>query len=84
MPIQGTAADLIKIAMINLNKAIKNQHLQATIILQIHDEIIIELPESELLIIEKLTRTEMEQCVQWNVPLKAATRMGKNWGEITK
>jgi DNA polymerase-1 len=53
-------------------------------ILQIHDEIIIELPTEELETVESIVRKEMESVVDWNVPLKVSIRSGKNWGEISK
>jgi DNA polymerase-1 len=83
-PVQGTQADIMKIAMINIDKQIINKNLQARMILQIHDEIIIEMPESEIETIESLIRREMETVVNWDVPLKVTIRTGKNWGEITK
>lgn len=83
-PIQGTAADLMKIAMLRIDKAITAEGLQSKLLLQIHDEIIIEVPEKEITRIETLVREAMEQAVSWRVPLKVALRAGKNWGEITK
>lgn len=83
-PVQGTTAELMKMAMINIEKALEKQKIDAQILLQIHDEIIIELAEDSLEIVEKIVKKEMEGVVDWHVPLKVATRYGKNWGEITK
>ncbi len=83
-PVQGSQADIMKIAMINLNKKFVANKLEACMILQIHDEIIIELPTEELESVESIVRKEMESVVDWNVPLKVSIRSGKNWGEISK
>lgn len=83
-PIQGTAAEVMKMAMINIDKMLKENNLDAYLVLQIHDEIIIELEASLLQRVEKLVQTEMEQVVAWDVPLKISLRSGKNWGQITK
>ncbi|MFA6263522.1 MAG: DNA polymerase I [Candidatus Babeliales bacterium] len=83
-PVQGTQAEIMKIAMINIDKEIVEQRLDSRMILQIHDEIIIELPEGEEAIIAPIVRKEMERVVAWNIPLKVTLRTGKTWADITK
>ena len=81
MPIQGTAAELIKIAMINVNSSIKKSELKSKMILQIHDELLFEVPKKELEILSKLVRTEMECAIKLDIPLKVDCDYGKNWFE---
>lgn len=81
---QGTAADIMKLGMINLDKMIKSQNLKSKILLQIHDELLIEVPQAELDIIEKIIPTALNVAPDWNVPLTVSLRKGKNWQEITK
>ena len=81
---QGTAAEIMKLGMINLDKALKEQHLRAKMLLQIHDELLISVPKDELEATEKLVKNILEHVVDWNVPLEVSTRSGKNWKEITK
>ncbi|MFH0898278.1 MAG: DNA polymerase I [bacterium] len=83
-PIQSTQADLIKIAMINIEKAFEKKKLGAGIILQIHDELVFEVPNQELEMVEKIVKKEMERVVSWEVPILVNMKKGKNWGEITK
>ena len=81
MPIQGTAAELIKIAMINVHKKINNSNLKTKMILQIHDELLFEVPKNEIEILPSLVRFEMENAIKLNVPLKVDCDYGKNWFE---
>lgn len=81
---QGTAAEIMKIGMIQLDEALKKAHLRAKIILQIHDELLISVPKDEVVATEALVKQVLENVVQWNVPLIVTTRTGKNWKEITK
>ena len=81
MPIQGTAAELIKIAMINVNNSIKKSELNSKMILQIHDELLFEVPKKELEILSKLVRKEMECAIKLDIPLKVDCDYGKNWFE---
>jgi DNA polymerase-1 len=81
MPIQGTAADIIKIAMINVSNRLKAEGLKARLILQVHDELIVECPEGEADVVCKVLREEMENAVRLTVPLVAETRAGKSWFE---
>ncbi|MCH5303842.1 MAG: DNA polymerase I [Ruminococcus sp.] len=79
MPIQGTAADIIKIAMINVDKRIKEEGLNARLILQVHDELIVEAPLDESLRVAMLLQEEMEKAVKLSVPLVAESSVGKTW-----
>jgi len=81
MPIQGTAADIIKIAMINIHKRMKAEGFQSKIILQIHDELLFECPESEVKKMAVMVQGEMEGAVQLSVPLKVDWNYGQSWFE---
>ncbi len=78
-PIQGSAADIIKKAMIKLDKKMKEKKLAAKIILQIHDELLIEAPENEIDVVSQLIREEMERAMVLDVPLKVDVVVGKSW-----
>ncbi|MBO8161530.1 MAG: DNA polymerase I [Thermosipho sp. (in: Bacteria)] len=78
-PIQGTAADIIKIAMINIHKAIKEKNLETKMILQVHDELVFEVPDKELEIMKKIIKDEMENAVKLKVPLSVDLYQGKEW-----
>ena len=80
-PIQGTAADIIKIAMVKVHEELKNRGLRARLILQVHDELIVEAPLEERETVEKLLIEGMESVIQMNVPLKAELSTGGNWNE---
>ncbi|MFN3396587.1 MAG: DNA polymerase I [Thermodesulfovibrionales bacterium] len=80
-PIQGTAADIIKIAMINIWRAIREKGLKTRMILQVHDELVFEVPEEEAEEMSKLVRDKMEGVVRLSVPLKIEAGIGKNWAE---
>ena len=80
-PIQGTAADLIKIAMINLHHLLERRHSKATMIMQVHDELVFEVPEAEKNEMMDLVKREMEGVVKLIVPLKVEMHAGKNWDE---
>ena len=80
-PIQGSAADILKIAMIELDKRLKESNLQATMLLQVHDELVFEVPESELEMLDKLVSEVMEQAVALHVPLITDSSWGKTWYE---
>jgi DNA polymerase-1 len=83
-PVQGTSAEIIKLAMIRVDKAFQEDELDAAILLQIHDELIIQFHADLEDKIEKIVKKEMEGVVDWEVPFKVSIRTGKNWGEITK
>ena len=78
-PIQGTAADIIKKAMIDMAAALKAKNLQAKMLLQVHDELIFEAPPEELAILEELVPAVMEAAVELKVPLKADAASGNTW-----
>lgn len=80
-PIQGTAADIIKMAMINIHKALKRHNLKTEMILQVHDELVFDVPREELDIVKKLVKEEMENAVELKVPLVVEVGAGKNWLE---
>ena len=80
-PIQGSAADIIKIAMINIQKLLDTQNLQTKMLLQVHDELVFEAPESELETATTLIRTEMQGAVETRVPLVVEVGVGSNWLE---
>ncbi len=79
MPIQGTAAELIKIAMININKKMIDEGYEAKMILQIHDELIFEVPKYEIENFSKLVKFEMENAMKLSVPLKVDYNSGPSW-----
>jgi len=81
-PIQGTAADIIKIAMVRIHKAIKDANLQTKMILQVHDELNFIVPENELNQVKKIVSYEMKMAVNLEVPLNADIGYGKNWLEV--
>lgn len=80
-PVQGTSADLIKKAMLAIHQRLKPSGLQAKMIIQIHDELIFDLPEGELDIVKELVLKEMEQALTLDVPIKVSLKWGKNWAE---
>ncbi len=80
-PLQGTAADLIKIAMIRIHRRLKDEGLGARMLLQVHDELVFEAPEKEIEQLSSLVRTEMEGSLDLDVPLVADVGVGDNWVE---
>ncbi|QHN64442.1 DNA polymerase I [Bergeyella cardium] len=80
-PIQGSAADIIKIAMINIDKALHEQNLRTQMLLQVHDELLFEAPEDELEVVAPLIRQLMESAVPTTVPLLVEVGIGNNWLE---
>ena len=79
MPIQGTAADIIKIAMIRVDNRLQAENLRARLILQVHDELLVEAPEEESELVRQLLQEEMENAVSLSVPLTADAAIGKTW-----
>ncbi|MCL2819620.1 MAG: DNA polymerase I [Oscillospiraceae bacterium] len=79
MPIQGTAADIMKIAMNNVWLRLRSEKLKARLILQVHDELIVECPENEADTVSAILQEEMENAAKLSVPLIAETRAGKSW-----
>jgi len=78
-PIQGTAADLIKLAMIRVDKALAEKFPDARLLLQVHDELIVECPEEIAADVAALVSREMEQVAALSVPLLAEAKIGKSW-----
>jgi DNA polymerase-1 len=81
-PLQGTGADLIKLAMISLDRKLSDRRLKTRMILQVHDELLFEVPVDERDEVAKLVRTEMEGVVKLNVPLVADLAFGPNWRDL--
>ena len=81
-PLQGTAADLIKLAMIALDRKIAERKLKTKMVLQVHDELLFEVPEGETGEVEQLVRAEMEGVIKLNVPLVADLGFGPNWRDL--
>ncbi len=80
-PIQGTAADIMKIAMLRVDEALKREGLDARIVMQVHDELVIEVRDGEIEACRQLVRSEMESAVELSVPLTVDVTVGKNWLE---
>jgi DNA polymerase-1 len=78
-PIQGSAADMIKLAMIRIFERLKEENLETKMILQVHDELIFEVPEKELEKLEALVKSEMESAMTLNIPIKVDINIGDNW-----
>lgn len=78
-PIQGTAADIIKIAMIRVNRQLKKRNLQSRLILQIHDELLIETHKDEVELVEEILIDEMHQAAHLSIPLEVEVKQGMNW-----
>ncbi len=78
-PIQGTAADIMKIAMINVYRKLKEEKLKSRIVLQIHDELLIEAYDDEKELVTKILKEEMENACTLSIPLKVEVESGKNW-----
>ena len=81
MPIQGTAADIIKIAMIRVSSRLARESLQGKLILQVHDELIVECPPEEREQVERILQEEMEGAVRLSVPMVAEAGSGRTWFE---
>ena len=81
MPIQGSAADIIKIAMLNVSKRLKSEEMETKLILQVHDELLLEAPIGELDRVKHILKEEMEQAVSLAVPLVADVNVGDSWYE---
>ncbi len=81
---QGTAAEIMKMAMIEIDKAFEKEKLKAQIVVQIHDELLVEMPQKEAKKVEKIVEKCMEGVVKWEIPFKVTIRTGKNWEQVTK
>jgi DNA polymerase-1 len=84
MPIQGTAADIMKQAMINLHAELKQRKLQTKMLLQVHDELVLEAPEEEVVEAAKLAKEVMCNAFELRVPVKVEVEVGQNWLEMEK
>jgi DNA polymerase-1 len=82
MPVQGTSADIIKVAMIKLDKEMKRLKLKSSMLLQVHDELIFEVPDDEMDRMQKLAVKVMSEAIELSIPLKVETKAGKNWGQM--
>lgn len=80
-PVQGTAADIMKIAMINVHKAIKKEKIEAKLILQVHDELILDTPEGEIDAVVNLITDSMMGAAKLDVPLEIDIGIGDNWDQ---
>jgi len=81
MPIQGTAADIIKLAMVRIHGELRKRRLRARMILQVHDELVFEAPEAERTAVERIVREGMESVCELSVPLNVHLGWGRNWAE---
>ena len=80
-PVQGTAADLIKLAMVNIDRRLISEKMDAGMTIQVHDELVLEVPHHEIDQVTEIVRTEMEGAIQLDVPLVVEIGMGPNWME---
>jgi DNA polymerase-1 len=81
-PIQGSAADIMKIAMIRVAERLETERCRSRLLLQVHDELILEVPKDEAAAVERLLREEMEHAVELTVPLRVNIETGSSWGEL--
>jgi len=81
-PLQGTAADLIKLAMIVIDRQLTGRELKTRMVLQVHDELLFEVPDDETVEVERLVREAMENVVKLDVPLVADLGFGDNWRDL--
>ncbi|MBO9386368.1 MAG: DNA polymerase I [Thermomicrobium sp.] len=82
MPLQGTAADIMKLAMIAVHRALAERGLRSRMLLQVHDELVLEVPESELATTTELVTTRMTRVVELSVPLEVDAKAGPNWADL--
>jgi DNA polymerase-1 len=80
-PIQGTAADIIKVAMIHIHNSLAEQGLGSRMILQVHDELVFEVPDKEIELMKHLVKEKMEGVLRLSVPIRVDMGVGKNWDE---
>jgi DNA polymerase-1 len=81
-PLQGTAADLLKIAMLRLDREIRERGLQAKMLLQVHDELVLEVPEAEVETVKAVLKECMENAHALSVPLDVEVSVGGNWRDM--
>ncbi len=82
MPVQGTAADIVKLAMIDIKREMDRQGLKAKMNLQVHDELVFEVPQEELDLMKGLVAEIMPNALKLSVPLTVEVKTGPNWGEL--
>lgn len=80
-PVQGTAAEVIKLAMLKIHRKLKEENLGTKMLLQIHDELLFEVPKNEIEQVKKIIKDSMENAIKLNIPLKVAVNIGENWLE---
>ncbi len=81
-PLQGTAADLIKLAMLRIDTAMQTRNLKSVMTLQVHDELLFDVPPSEAEEMTELVKTEMESAATFSIPIVAEVGLGQNWRDI--
>jgi DNA polymerase-1 len=81
-PLQGTAADLIKLAMIKIDRQLAEQKLRTRMVLQVHDELLFEVPEDETDVVTSLVKEAMEHVIELRVPVVADLAFGENWRDM--
>jgi len=79
MPIQGTASDIVKMAMLKVDEEFKREGFESRMLMQVHDELLVEVPEKEVTKVTEVLKQEMENAVQLDVPLVADVGVGDNW-----
>ena len=84
MPIQGTASDIVKMAMLHADEAFRREKLNAEMLMQVHDELLVECPADEAERVAATLKREMENAVELDVPLIAEAGIGDNWMEAKK
>jgi DNA polymerase-1 len=82
MPVQGTSSDIIKVAMINLYREMGERRLKSRMLLQVHDELIFEVPEDELEKMARLVQERMSSAIRLSIPVKVDIKSGPNWGAM--
>jgi len=82
MPVQGTSADIIKVAMVKLYSEMQQRQLKSKILLQVHDELLFEVPQEEFEEMSQLVSETMSTSLKLSVPLKIDIKSGQNWGEL--
>ena len=82
LPVQGTAADLMKLAMVRVAEALPNVSPKSRMTIQVHDELVFEVPQTDVAKVAELVKHEMEGAIELSVPIKVEVKQGKNWGEM--
>ena len=82
-PIQGTAADIMKLAMMEVDKELKSSKLSAKILLQVHDELVLEVPDNEVQEVIGLVQSAMEGVYSLEIPLTTDAKSGRDWGSLS-